>query len=238
MVYLKIVSFNIWDNKFLKTERLEWFYKHIIKNRPDIILFQKVTKENAIFLSKKLLKYKYNYKISSECRNSFELIAARWPIQSFKFNRYSTSQESNGILWAVITVNDQEIVIASSKLDQASTAKKYGQLDCALKSLANRSKNCIFGCDTSLQLDEKYTIFNNWNDAWEATGKNELYSTTYDIKNKNVTEDSCTRQDRIYYRGAFKNAMFELIGTEPSCPFGKEMVQPSTHFGLLLRLEF
>lgn len=237
-IMLTVVSFNVWADSFLKPERTKWIFKHILKERPDVILFQEVSNSNVLEITKKLRKLNYQYKVANESRNVYELICSRWPIVDHKFNRFSTSAQGRGVLWADIKINDNVVTVASSQLDQGldETQKRIGQLDCVLKFLANRHHTSIVGCDTGFKRGENYdTRGTRWQDSWITAGKNKLAQYTYDFnRNKNVTEQVHTRPDRIYYQGDFIDPDYELIGTMGSC--GTAKVHPSNHFGIKLNI--
>nr|QBK87103.1 MAG: endonuclease/exonuclease/phosphatase family protein [Marseillevirus LCMAC201] len=227
---LKVVSFNLWSDPFLKNERTEWVYTHIIKEKPDIILFQEVSNSNVLELTKKLRKYNYQYKVVSEGRTVYEMICSKWQITNHKFNRYSTSKTNRGLLWADLRINGSIVTVASTQLDQGTgeIQKRLGQLDCILKSLANLHHTTIIGCDTGF-IKENYNL-SHWKDAWVSTGK-KVPQYTYDSKrNKNITKNIQTRPDRIYYQGGITDPIYELIGTAECC--GLLNANPSTHFGI------
>ncbi len=240
VITLTVVSFNMWADSFLKNERTEWVYKHILKNKPDVILLQEVSNSIVLDLTKKLRRLDYQYKVANEGRVVYELICSKWPIVDHKFNRYSTSKKGNGVLWADIKINGNIVTVASTQLDQEPEEfqKRLGQLDCIMKFLANRYHTTILGCDTGFGRGEEYDLRGTrWKDAWVTSGKNKLAQYTYDFnRNKNITEQVQTRPDRIYYQGAFTDPDYELVGTLATC--GAIKVNPSNHFGIQLTLRY
>jgi hypothetical protein len=238
-ITLTVVSFNMWAESFLKTERTDWVYKHILKEKPDVILFQEVSNSNVLELAKKLRKLDYHYKVANEKRTVYELICSRWPIVDHKFNRYSTSKKGCGLLWADLKIKGNIVTVGSTQLDQDpdEDQKRLGQLDCILKFLANHNHTTIVGCDTGFRKNEGYDLQGTqWKDSWVESGKNKLAQYTYDFnRNKNITERVQTRPDRIYYQGAFKEPYYELLGTLAMC--GSAKVNPSDHFGIKLTIQ-
>lgn len=237
---LTVVSFNMWADPFLKKDRLEWVYKNIIKERPDIILFQEVSNSIVLELAKKLRKLDYQYKVANENRTVYEMICSKWPIINYKFSRYSTSNTHRGVLWADLKINDKKVTVASTQLEQGpeSLDKRLGQLDCILKFFANRHHTTIVGCDTGFVKGENYDLRGTkWKDAWISSGKNKLAQYTVDFnRNKNITEQVQNRTDRIYYQGPFVDPVYSLVGTTGEC--GNIKVNPSNHFGIELRLRY
>ncbi len=236
---LKVVSFNLWTDPVLRTERSKWVYTQILQEKPDIILFQQVCNNNVLELIKKFRKLNYKYTVSNNGRAAYELICSKWPILDHKFNRYSTSKKGRGLLWADLNVNGTIITVASTQLDQEANdiKKRVGQLDCILKFLANRRRTTIIGCDTGFLKDEGYDLRGTvWQDAWVSSGKNQLTQYTYDSnRNTNITESVQSRPDRIYYQGAFTELEYELLGTTGCC--GTAQVNPSNHFGIRLTIK-
>ena len=239
-IELDILSMNIWSDKYLQKERTQWLIQYIEKTNPDIICLQEVTNNNIIDLVLMFKKQGYQYRISNEKRHVFEVIACKWKIQDWKFQKFSTSAHDNGMLYCDIGANDNIITIASGNIDTSNKGNE--QLQCALNFLANKNHYIIYGCTSHLQ-NEQY-IFKNqrWLDAWINAGKNKLYEHTVDFtKNNNVIEKLTTRPDRIFIQGECNIYKYELVGTLPICStsFTSTLkTHPSTHFGITCRINF
>jgi hypothetical protein len=229
---IEIISMNIWNNKFMYKERTDWVIKNIIKKKPDIIFLQEVSNHTVVELSSALKKCEYEYRISNEKRSVFEIIACRWKIDDWKFQRFSTSSQQNGILYCDISIHDTRFTLATGSIDESHDIG-YEQLQCALNYLSNHNINILFGVHTHCK-NELYKFKNErWTDAWEKAGKNKLHEYTLDFhRNKNVTTTLQTRPDRVFIQSNYIISKFELLGTLPIVTSGKIQTHPSLYFGL------
>ena len=232
MAHIEIISMNVWNDKFLYKERTEWFIKNIIKKKPDIIFLQEVNHYNVVEFTQALKKYGYEYRVSSEKRDVFEIIACRWKIETWKFQRFSTSSRKNGILLCDILVHDKRITLATGCIDNSPDVG-YEQLQCALNFLSNYNTHIIYGVHTHCK-NELYKFKNErWTDVWEYSGKNKLQEYSLDFhRNKNVTIHEQSRPDRVFMQTNYTVYKFELIGTVPIIQSGKTQTHPSYFFGL------
>lgn len=225
---INLVNFNLWADPFLQQERLNWFINTILKSTPDIVYLQGVTKETIIPLSKALQERKYTFVTNTQERLSFEVLATRWKIGDWKFNKFSTSKRKAGLLWGYIEINDKKLGLATSELDVDTS--NVGQVNCSLGFLSEKFDNCIVGMDTHLKQSE-FPIA-KWQDAWVTTGANPFCKFTLDYKrNNNLYEKVQLRSSRLFYKGELKPIAFNLFGTEKVCGQTKKM-NPSAHFGL------
>jgi hypothetical protein len=237
-ITLNIVSFNIWNDPYYQKERLKWIKENILKNKYDIILFQEVNNNIILELTKKLRKLNYNYKISNNKRNTYEIICSIYPIINYKFQKFSNSNTNKGLLWITIRINNKNILIANTQLEQTSnTLISENQLKCVFNFLSqmNNINNIILGCDIGKLSN--ISIDNKWNDAWITNGKNKYEQYTYNSYiNKNIillkNKHKQIRSDRIYYTGNFIEPELRFIGTIPI----NNNIYPSTHFGLHLKI--
>lgn len=226
---INLVTFNMWDDPYLRKERLEWFINTILKSKPDILFLQGVTKFNILHLSEALVGNNYIFITNTQDRSSFEVIATRWKIGDWKFNKFSTTKSNTGLLWGYIEIDNKRVALATSQLDYDRS--NIGQLNCALKFLNEKFDHCITGIDTRIS-GEDLQLPSDWNDAWIATGKNDFCKFTLDYKrNTNLYQKEELRSDRIFYKGGLKPIAFNLFGTDKVCGTTKK-TQPSNHFGL------
>lgn len=232
MAQIEIMSMNVWNDKFLYKERTEWVIKNIIKKKPDIIFLQEVNHYNVVEFTQALKKYEYEYRVSSEKRSVFEIIACRWKIEDWKFQRFSTSTQKNGILYCDILIHDTLFTLATGCIDE-NLDIGYEQLQCALNYLSNHNVHIIYGVHTHCK-NELYRFKNErWTDVWEHAGKNKLQEYTLDFhRNKNVTTEQQTRPDRVFMQSNYTVSKFELIGTLPIINTGNTQTHPSYYFGL------
>jgi len=240
-IQFEVTCMNIWKEKYLLQQRTEWIIHNIIESiQPDILLLQEVTNENVIDIIQALKEKKYQYRVSNEKRHVFEIIASKWNIIEFRFQKFSTSNLNNGILYCDIQVYNHRVTLASGNIDENLNGNE--QLNCALNFLSNHNKYIIYGVSSHLG-NELYPFKNErWKDAWVLSGKNKLNEYTYDFdKNINLTKNRKSRPDRIFTQGTNNIYKYELIGTLPICsstPTSKLKVQPSTHFGIHCRIVY
>lgn len=232
MRVLTIISYNLWAKNTLKKDLLEWIQKNIIDLRPDVILFQEVTNAIVVDLTTKLRISGYQFKISNQSRNEYEMICSKWPIRDFKFKRFSNSPTYRGVLWCIIVIDGRNILVANSQLEQDinNFEKRTGQLQCLFDSFSKSKYYVIMGCDTGLRPKEE--VENKlFQDAWIKTGKNKFARYTFDSeRNSNVTEPIQSRPDRIYIKGDIDEISFQLIGT--NFLSDKQKYNPSNRFGI------
>ena len=229
---LHIIDFNVWHHDLYRKERLEWLIKMIKERLPEVLILQEVNNPIILDLTNELRYLGYQYKISEPHKGVYELLASRYIISNYKFNRYSNSPIGNGVLWADIKVHDEIVTIASTQLD--NSPKRREQLKCILNYFKTRQNPVIIGCDTKnpkgerLDIDESY-----WYDVWKMAGRNKYSRFTVDYqRNNNVDDGVQYRPDRVYVNRYFdKHHIYQnLIGTEkmengcyPSYYFGHEI---------------
>ena len=217
MRIITVISYNLWDKNPSKKDLLDWITINIINKKPDIILFQEVTNAIIIDLTTTLRQTNYQFKISNQSRENYEIICAKWPIVNFKFKKFSTTETKRGILWSCIKIEGKTFIIANSQLEQGPNFyhKRIGQLDCLFDFLSKSNNIVILGCDTGLYPDENYSNDLLY-DAWIETGKNKYAKYTYDsTRNSNISQSQPiqSRPDRIFFKGNLDDMSFQLIGT-------------------------
>jgi len=234
-IRLSLLSFNLWDDKYYRLERLEWFTDYIKNNTPELVLLQEVTNSIVIELSKKLHELNYQFKISGSSRTRYEMICSRFPIQSHKTNIYSNSKTKRGLITTTIKINDVcNITLVSTQLEQDSKSRniRAAQFECLFKSFSNISGNVIMAVDTGLSKDEIIQVSDEWKDAWEQSGRNKYLQYTIDNrKNANVIDEDQRRSMRIYYKGDIEDLEYKLIGEEGLQNLKSKIVYPSLQFG-------
>ena len=244
---LSIVSYNIWFDTYLATERIISLIVHLHETNSDIICLQEVKQNIYSILINNLCEYGYHYPKYIPGRYGC-VIFSKYPIEEGIIKNFSNSSMGRYMVVATINLNYKEklnvpslnIIIAnthfeslfynknSKKIEQYQTAKKI------LDVLYKKYRNVIFCADTNiLPHEEKEFIATDddlWYDGWKMKGnKNNKYTFDGDsniylkIKKKKYK----SRLDRLLYRAdSWKLNEFDILKTL------KGYLPPSDHFGI------
>ncbi len=254
---LSVLSYNVWFDNTLETERVTSLITTVSYHDPDVLCLQEVKPNIYAVLIKNLKNYKYHYpsKISfgygcvilsklpitktlscpfasSQMGRILEIVKTDYPYQSV---------EDDGI-----GIEKRQIIIATTHFESIfqraspNTEKlnQFKESHTVLNQVYNMFKNVIFCADTNILPSEEKDFIPTestdvWADSWKLVGSpNEKF--TYDgDENIYLQLKACSyrnRLDRILFRtDNCEIDSFQLVKGLDG------LTEPSDHFGVLSR---
>lgn len=249
-----VISYNIWFDDTLTTERTVSLLQIINDINPDVICLQEVRPKIYEFLLTTLSNHRYHF--PKKFTKPYDcVIFSKFPIKKCLGYEYGNSTMGRSLQITKIdypyheitdegvSVEKLDIVIANTHFESVFKKKhtnevKIKQFEMAsdvLNTLYSSYKNVILCADTNVLLHEEDKFnehFQEWQDSWIKKGSH-LSQYTYDsynnvyLKSRFATMKYLSRIDRIL----FKSDNLELEEFMMLKGNGK-IVEPSDHFGI------
>lgn len=214
---LKIVSYNIWFDSFMRQQRITSLLSKIFVENPEVICLQEVIEETHSRLSKELKTvYKYTYPEFLPHRYGC-VIYSKHPIEKATSLKFKSNMGRQLDLAYIRLPTGNSIVIGNthfeSEFEEHNNVKKlqYRYASAMLQKIHNDNISDInyvgtlLCSDTNLtKYDENYysTLFSKFKDVWSV---NDSDGYTYDTKTNsllttiNIENEIRARIDRILY---------------------------------------
>lgn len=240
---LKIVSYNIWFDSFMRHQRTTSLISKIFLENPSIICLQEVIKETHSRLSKELKTvYKYTYPEFLPYRYGC-VIYSKYPIEKATSLKFKSNMGRQLDLAYIRLPTGNLIVIGNthfeSEFEEHNNIKKfqYRYASAILQKIQNDNINDInyvgtlLCSDTNLtKYDENYysILFSNFKDVWNM---NNTDGYTYDTKTNsllttmNTENEIRARIDRILY-------LSKNIKQSTSNTLKGDILEISDHYGI------
>ncbi len=154
-------------------------------------------------------------------RSYFETIAVRHPILKSSYETFEYTQQGRGL--STLSIEGLTLLTAHLESEKAGASMRLDQAKNILQIMNNHKGAIIFAGDTNLRESEWESLeANNVKDAWETTGSNKKYKTTWQ------KHPYKARYDRVWHQG-ITIKQFETIGQEKVALIEQT---PSDHFGI------
>lgn len=241
---MKFITWNLdgLDVHNLK-RRTRAIIKLIQKHEPDIVFFQEVISESALYFELKLPEYKC---VKGGNDNYFTMTLLRiFTIfyDNYYIVDYPNSQMGRNLLVTEAHMGKLKLKLLNTHLESTKehSLERCNQLKIAFDKCETFSEDStvIFGGDLNLR-DKEASVPKNFFDLWEFCGSPSQFKYTWDMT-KNTNKSSLKefkprcRFDRVYFRfSSPKRAYpkhFALIGSE-KVPFTQSF--PSDHWGVVV----
>lgn len=242
------ISYNIWFEEYLTTERTNSLIKIINESNPDVICLQEVRPNIHTFLIHNLENYKYHY--PEKLSKSYGCITfSKYPITKCLEYEFENSTMGRSLIITKIDhpYNKTEIVVTNTHFESLFNKKyinkpkikQFEETSLILEGLYTEFKNVLLCADTNVLHHEenKFNEFfdnNNWIDSWINRNSNVIHKYTYDSDHNVYLQEKFpnikykSRIDRILFKGD------NLILEEFSMLKGHDnMIEPSDHFGII-----
>ncbi len=249
---LSVLSYNIWFENTLETERLSSLIATIYFHNPDVVCLQEVRPNIYKILLQKLKEYKYHY--PKKIAHSYGcVIFSKHPISKFLVVPFDNSSMNRELIIAKIDypyqkMHDQGVIVSTTHFESVFKRnvvnrvkiEQFSITQQTLDNVADEYSNIIFCGDCNIMAQEEDCFFADdseiWKDCWELKGNDENKN-TYDGENniylmlKNHKKYK-SRFDRILFRGDnFELLEFKLIKGVDG------FSEPSDHFGVLSKFK-
>jgi tyrosyl-DNA phosphodiesterase 2 len=240
---LTLATFNIWFKPFFAKERYRAIADLLVRNTPDVMVFQEVTPvAAAVFLAQPSVRAHYlRVAVTGGAHGNYGmLMLSRLPINRATYTPLPT-RAARGLLTAEFTINGRPQVIGSVHLDSGKSSRwlRAWQLRRIFRVL-RRSPDAILLGDFNMRDSENRRIRGGFRDLWPAlrpgddgyTEDTSINLMRFDSKD----EHRQVRFDRVLLKGsAWAPTGIDLLGTEPISD-DQPRVFPSDHFGLQCQL--
>lgn len=238
---MKVVSFNVWFDRYKREDRLESLITSLFVCDPDIICFQEVVPE--IFIKLKDILKQYTFYSEDQDRKYFCVIASKFPFKkTFSVEYHPYTSMNRNILIAQFNVNNTKFCVATTHFEsefRKNNSIKMKQFKIAkdiLDKLKLQNRFIVLCADSNINTEnENLNYFRDWIDVWRMKG-NENNRYTYDYKtNGNLNSRGIrfrSRIDRINIKGDVKIKEFNFVSVVD------KMIDPSDHHGIYSVLEF
>lgn len=242
MVQFKILSYNIWFDRFLREPRLKSLISKILAENPCVVCLQEVIDfTHGKLLTNLLTEYKYSYPENLNHRYGC-LILSKYPIEKATSLKFKSNMGRQLDLAYIRLPSNRSIVIANThfesefEVDNKTKISQYKYTTAVLNKIFNdnvHDKNflgTILCADTNItKHDEiKYNLsLGTFCDAWN---KDQSKENTYDTKTNILLSESknqfCTRLDRILYNSnnGLKQTSFDMLKGD--------QLEISDHYGI------
>ena len=171
---LNIISYNIWFDHMLETERIESLIRIIHNKVADIICLQEVKPNIFRILVSQLKKYKYHYPKKID-HNYGCAIFSRYPIKKTQTHEFNNSLMGRSLLIVQIDypahleinngidIKDTEIVIATThfesqfnrNIENTTKLEQYEESERLLEKLYSSHENVILCADLNILPHEE-----------------------------------------------------------------------------------
>jgi endonuclease/exonuclease/phosphatase (EEP) superfamily protein YafD len=251
MESLTVLTYNIWFDNLMLQERIISLITKIIELKPDIICLQEVREDVYNILLSNLKNYKYIHptKITSVYGT---IIMSRLPIKNCLTYPFKNSKMGRELIITNFGVVDSKkkehiIVCATTHFESLFNKNKpnfeklaqYDITEQILNNMYEQYGNIIFATDTNILAHEEGSFFSSglWTDAYLMLGDDQKKFTYDGRKNVYLMLKKIpfrSRLDRILFRtDSCELIDYKLIETD-----GKDDVEPSDHFGVLVKFSF
>lgn len=254
-----VISYNVWFDETLTSERTASLIKLINDINPDALCFQEVRPHIYTFLITALGNYRYHF--PKKLSKSYDCVTfSKYPIKKCLEYPYNNSNMGRGIIIAKIdypyhettsdgvSVSKVDIVIANTHFESLFKKKhmnkiKIEQFEIAsniLEELYQTYNNVILCSDTNVldHEEEKFTEYFDdimWLDTWKMKGS-ALSKYTYDSDNNVYLKG---RFNNVKYKSRIDRILFKsdhLQLEEFNMIKGNgKIIEPSDHFGVYSR---
>ena len=250
MNFVKVISYNIWFEEILESERIESLLETLYNEDPDIICLQEVKPYVHEELKKKLIGYDYCF--PNKIKKSYGCcIYSKYKISecaNFEYNNSKMGREllivkiDYPVLEVDMGISKKDIIVANShfeslfkrNFENKEKIEQYKESQKILDKLYDEYHNVIFCSDTNILDIEEDSFFPfGWKDCWKEKGKDddkEKY--TYDGKQNLYLQmrkiPYQSRLDRIIYKSKILKCQDYTIlkGAKHN------NIEPSDHFGI------
>jgi exonuclease III len=252
----KVISYNIWFDSLLISERTLSLVNLIENLNPDAICLQEVRPNVYAYLISVLENYKYHF--PKQLSKSYDCaIFSKYPIKKCLCYPYPNSTMGRSLLITKIDVPYKEnnitkrveIVLTTTHFEslfkkvQLNKVKieQFNLASGILDNLYKIYKNVILTADTNVlqheegKFDEFFDKASMWSDSWSMKGS-ELSRYTYDsyknvyLNNRFPNNKYRSRIDRILFKA--DNLVLEefvMLGKRQ----GPDQIEISDHFGIM-----
>jgi exonuclease III len=249
-----VVSYNIWFDETLCTERCLSLIKKINDIDADVVSLQEVRPNVYEFLINRMKNYRYHYpkkiNLSYGCA-----ILSKYPIVQCLNIDYDNSHMGRSLMSTVISypyhkvandgisVENVHIVVANSHFESTfrkfnnEKLKQYETARIALDSMFQTHANVILCSDTNVmsheekQFEEQFDKY-GWFDAWKLKG-NGGNNYTYDSDDNIYLK---TRHQKVKYKSRIDRILFKstmcVIDKFSTIRANENEIEPSDHFGI------
>jgi len=250
---MKIASFNIWNSEKIMPKRQQQIIDEIEEVNAHIICLQDVKEEIYSELISKITQYQYSYYHDHNNENAGMVVFSKLPITTKKYIECAAiitcEYDGNTILianvhlpWDSILKKEKNIVDINEEIIKLDA--DYGFLVGDFNSSDSSSVHHYLTGQRSLHNTEANPIWEDLGEVYSQKTNTKLEYTLDLINNprwKRISLPcSSERFDRIYIKGAFKNAPPVL---DNYYLFGKKVDEESgycasTHYGVVAEVMF
>lgn len=249
---IKVLSYNIWFDTFLREQRLKSLIKKINSENPSIICLQEVVKSTLSNLTTEI-ETNYKYKFPKNITNRYGcVIFSKYPIEKTTSLNFKSNMGRQLDLVYVRLPNQKLLVITNthfeSEFEEHNELKisQYLYTSSVINKIFNDNLNNfnflgIISCqDTNItKYDEIYysKSMGQFNDAYNKQHVSKFTEEfTYDTRTNVLLSDSKreirARLDRILYKSNLKNRESQLIQTSYKIIKG-DLIEISDHYGVV-----
>jgi exonuclease III len=239
---LKILSYNIWFDDYIKDDRTASLIYNIKILNPDIICLQEVTKDAYEKIKKELNYYRY----PEELDRSYGVITlSKYKIiNSVIHDLISNMGRTISIIEISVKLsnNKEETIIITNchyesefNKENIIKIKQFKDTEEILEKFLLKTPFVIHCADTNIvnNEDKFYFQLNGWKDCWIENKCDEYKKFTYDYDtNENLQSRNLIYRSRID-RMIYSNTKFIELLDFKLIVGDKDYIQPSDHHGIM-----
>jgi len=257
---LKILSWNIWFDRYHFDERMNHIIEEIKENEPDIICFQEVTQFSLLhFENDEYIGFTYDAMYDSKVKSGYgDIILVKKTIKEcFMAIEYYPETRMNRTITRVylpyyeceICTTHLESIYKRGNVKYDENNIKHAQFRHLISSMKqSKANNVIIAGDFNIGEEDEHVFdgiikHNSFEDVFDVIPDDRkcgVINTFDSAINKNIKEEFHSRLDRIYLRDprlgvdSLVPFNYKVVGTTPFVSHeSKTQVYPSDHFGIL-----